>query len=78
MLDPDPLPPEFAAALSGFQLIPGPELRLSAMPTARLEYGLLDSDELHVSVRITGVAVRSLALWLFIVGFYGVAWAVSH
>jgi len=73
-----PVPPELAAALTSYRLLAGPELSLSGMSAAPLEFGLIEPDDPRLPVRRFWVASRAAVSWLVIVGFFGVAWAASH
>ncbi len=76
-LNDEPLSPEITESLLNMELQPGPEIRLSKMAPAALEFGFGDTDEkstatprwsLHPAV---GVCVVILSLM-------GAAWIASH
>lgn len=72
------VPPQLATALAAGALVPGPELRLSSMPPAPLEFGFSDPAEPAVPGRSGWTRLREAAGWLSIVGLFGAAWAASH
>jgi len=77
-LSPAPVPPELAARMTLVQLISSPELRLSTMPPATLEFGFLESDAPRLPTRRIWLPLRAMVSWLLVVGFFGVAWAAAH
>jgi hypothetical protein len=77
-LSPEPVPPELASRLTLFQLLSSPEMRVSAMPPATLEFGFLESDTPRPPNRRFWPPFRALISWMLIVGFFGIAWAASH
>jgi len=77
-LSPEPVPAELAAAMTSFQILPGPELSLSNMPPALLEFGFAESGDPVLAAKKTWLPLRSMVSWLFIVGLFGVAWAAGH
>ena len=77
-LSPGPIPRKLAAALGSGRFHPGPELRLSAMPPAPLEFGWLKSVERRLRVPKSWLRSRVLASWLLIAGLFGIAWAASR
>jgi hypothetical protein len=77
-LSQEPPPAELVAAMASSQLLPGPELRLSNMPPAPLEFGFSESgDPLLVRAKMW-LPLRAMVSWLIIVGIFGVAWAAGH
>jgi len=77
-LSQEPAPAELVAAMASSQLLPGPELRLSNMPTAPLQFGFSESgDPLLVRAKMW-LPLRAMVSWLMIVGIFGVAWAAGH
>jgi hypothetical protein len=77
-LSSEAVPPEMAAALAHGVLVPGPELRLSSMPAAPLEFGLGEPQSLGLIRHGMRTLLRQAAVWLAIVGVLGAAWAASH
>lgn len=77
-LSSDPVPADLAAAIASFQLLPAPELYLSEMPPAPLEFGFHEPADHFASSRKIWLPARTLALWLLIFGFFGITWAASH
>lgn len=76
-LSDQPVPVDLAAAMAEFQLLPGPELRLSGMAPEPLEFGFESGDE-RLPARRFWMPVRALVSWLLIFGVFGVTWAASH
>jgi hypothetical protein len=76
-LSAEPVPAELAGAMSGFDMLPGPELRLSNMAPEPLEFGLESGDSRLPGGRFR-VPARAAVSWLLIFGFFGAAWAASH
>ena len=74
----NPVPAELAAALASGVLKPGPEVRLTNMPSAPLEFGFTDPVTNPVRRASGWVKLREAAAWLMVVGMFGVAWAASH
>src|SRR4051812_38962871 len=72
------VPAEVAASLAAGVLRPNPELHLSNMPPAPLEFGFNDPADPSISQKTGWAPVREAAGWLAIVGLYGAAWAASH
>jgi hypothetical protein len=77
-LSTESVPPELAAAMASVQFQPGPELRFSNMPTAPLEFGLVETDQPHAVKQGLWVLMRAASVWLVAAGCIGVAWAASH
>lgn len=77
-LSKEPVPAELSSALASGVLKPGPELHLSAMPPAPLAFGFTDPANVHAMKKNGWVALREAAMWIGVVGFFGVAWAASH
>jgi hypothetical protein len=77
-LSPDPIPPELAGAMASFQILPGPEMKLSNMAPEPLEFGLLEPGDPRLRTRRIFLPMRVVVPWLLIFGFFGVAWASSH
>jgi hypothetical protein len=77
-LSPDPVPADLAAAIASFQLLPAPELYLSAMPPAPLEFGFHEPGDHFDLSRRMWLPARTLVSWLLIFGVFGMAWAASH
>jgi hypothetical protein len=72
------VPANVTAALANGVLLPNPELHLSNMPPAPLEFGFNDPADPSISQKSTWGTVREAAGWLVLVGLYGAAWAASH
>jgi hypothetical protein len=77
-LSSDPVPADLAGAIASFQLLPAPELYVSKMTPAPLDFGFQEPDDPRFPVEKTWPPVRTIASWLLIFGFFGVAWAASH
>ena len=77
-LSTEPTAPDLTAALAAGVLQPGPELRLSNMPPAPLEFGFDEPGESSFPQKSRWSTMREAAGWLAIVGLYGAAWAASH
>lgn len=73
-----PVPPELAAALASDRPLAGPELSLSGMSAAPLEFGLIEPSDPRLPVRRFWVPARAALSWLVVLGFFSVAWAASH
>lgn len=73
-LSTDEVPADLAARLAGAALQPGPEVRLTGMPAAPLEFPLVDAAEETWTTFSGSTFVRASASWLLFVGFLGVAW----
>lgn len=58
-------------------LQPGPELRLSKLPPAPIEYAFADNED-DPALGRWRVPVAALALAISLVGAMGAAWAVTH
>lgn len=72
------LAPEVARAMRAGQLEPGPELRLSRMPSAPLEFPRVDSvGETWVTFSRSAF-VRGATSWLLIAGVVGLAWVFTR
>jgi hypothetical protein len=77
-LDGQPMRPALGAALREARLEAGPELRLSSMPAAPLEFAVAPPGvEALRSLRRPGL-IQAAGLWLAIIGAMGAAWASSH
>jgi hypothetical protein len=77
-LSADPLPEDLTAAMASFQILPGPEMRVSNMAPEPLEFSLLDPGDPRLRSRRIWIPVRAAVSWLLISGFFGVAWAATH
>jgi hypothetical protein len=77
-LSADPVPAEFAESMASFQILPGPEMRLSNMAPEPLEFSLLDPGDPRLRSRRIWIPVRAGVSWLLISGLFGVAWAATH
>ena len=74
----DSVHPELAMALREARLQPGPEVQLTNMPPAPLEF-MINPDERSTAPGLRGHGlVQAAALWVFILGALGAAWAASH
>ena len=74
----EPVTPDLSIALAAGVLKPSPELHLSNMPPAPLEFGFDDPTEPSLAGKGGWSTAREAAGWLAIVGLYGAAWAASH
>jgi hypothetical protein len=74
----EPIPAEMPATLAGGVLQAGPELRLTNMPAAPLEFGFDEPSDPSTVKKSGWSGVREAAGWIALVGIYGVAWAASH
>jgi hypothetical protein len=77
-LGPGPVPAALAAAMGSFQVLPGPEVRLSKMTPETLEFGLLEPGDTRLPSRRVWPPMRAMASWFLIFGLLGVTWAASH
>ena len=77
-LSSDPVPADLATAIASFQLLPAPELYLSTMPPAPLEFGFHEPGDHFDLSRRMWLPARTLVSWLLIFGFFGMTWAASH
>ena len=77
-LSPAPLPSELASAMNSVEILPGPEVQLSAMTPEPLEFGILESGEGRAQAKRMWLPARLFFAWLLIFGFFGIAWAASH
>jgi len=75
-LSPQVIPAETKAALQISELQPGPEVRLSKMPPAELEFGFGDNDEVP---EVSRWAVHpAVGMCVVLVSAMGAAWAATH
>jgi hypothetical protein len=74
----DPGPSELPAVIASAVLRPGPELHLSNMPPAPLEFGFDEPSDPSTAKKSGWASVREAAGWIALVGIYGAAWAASH
>lgn len=72
------VPAEVASSLAAGVLRPSPELQLSNMPPAPLEFGFNDPTDPSMAQKSGWATMREAAGWLALVGIYGAAWAASH
>lgn len=72
------VPAEVAASLAAGVLRPNPELQLSNMPPAPLEFGFNDPVNPSIAQKSGWATMREAAGWIALVGIYGAAWAASH
>jgi hypothetical protein len=75
-LSAEPLPSEVASALNVSVLQPGPEVRLSKMAPAELEFGFDDSDETPAVAK--WAFQPAIGVCVAIAGAMGAAWAATH
>jgi hypothetical protein len=74
----DSVHPELATALREARLRPGPEVQLTNMPPAPLEF-MINPDERSTAPGFHGHGLLQAAgLWILILGALGAAWAASH
>jgi hypothetical protein len=78
LLSKEPIPPELAARLSGARLQPGPELRLTGMTSAPLEFPLAEVAEEKWTTFSGSTFFRATASWLLFAGFLGLAWFATR
>jgi hypothetical protein len=74
----EPLETAVVAQLRFAQLQPGPEVRLSSMPAAPLDFPLAEAAEEKWTTFSRSVFFRSAASWILLAGFVGVAWLAFH
>jgi hypothetical protein len=72
------LPEEFTARLNSTRVLPTPELRVSNMPPAPLEFGSVEPTEPRLGAWRASVCSRAALAWIFILGLFSAAWAASH
>lgn len=72
------LPAQTQARLSDAQLQPGPEVRLTRMPSTSLEFPITDMVEQKWETFSRSIFVRAATSWLLLVGFLGAAWYATH
>lgn len=68
------LPDDVRARLANAQIEPGPELRLSSMPSAPLEFPSADSVEANWVTFSRSAFLRGAMSWVVIAGVIGAAW----
>lgn len=73
----EPLPVDVAAQMAAAQLEPGPELRLSRMPSAPLEFPSVASEANWITFSRSALA-RAAGAWLIIAGTLGLAWFATR
>jgi hypothetical protein len=76
----DPIHPDLAAGLREAELRPGPEVQLTNMPPAPLEFAINPSEKEKSDApgfRGHGL-IQAAALWVLVLGALGAAWAASH
>jgi hypothetical protein len=74
----DSIHPELATALREARLQPGPEVHLTNMPPAPLEF-MINPEERSTAPGFRGHGLlQAAALWVCILGALGAAWAASH
>ena len=76
-LSSDRVQPDLAQRLNEAALQSGPELRLSKMPPAPIEFGFSDSDEGSPAVS-RWAPIPAIAIWIVVAGAMGAAWAATH
>lgn len=77
-LSKDPAPQELRQAASESSLHPGPELRLTNMAPAPLEFTFGEAVNDKWKTFSRWPFFRAAAAWLLIAGLLGAAWAASH
>ena len=77
-LSADPLPASLAGEMSSFQILPGPEVRLTNMAPEPLEFAFLEPSDPRLGRGRFWRPARAMLSWLLIFGFFGIAWAASH
>jgi hypothetical protein len=74
----DEMPAELRAQLGGAQFQPGPEVRLTRMPSTPLEFPLAGMVGEKWETFSRSIFVRAATSWLLIAGFLGFAWFATH
>lgn len=69
---------ELNARLREARLHPGPEVKLSRMPSTPLEFPIADLVEEKWETFSRSIFVRAATSWLLIAGFLGVAWFATR
>jgi len=77
-LSAEELPADVTARLAEATLQPGPELRLSGMPPAPLDFQLTEAAEEKWITFSRSAFFRASTSWLLIAGFLGVAWFATR
>jgi hypothetical protein len=77
-LSPAPLPPDLVARLGNARIEPGPELRLTGMSAAPLEFPIADAAEEKWTTFNRSTFFRATTSWLLFVGFLGLAWFATR
>ena len=72
------LPTDLRSELARAGLQPGPELKLTSMPSAPLEFPLAAAAEQKWQTFHRSAFFRASASWLIIAGFLGIAWFATH
>jgi hypothetical protein len=73
-----PLPEALRARLNSTPVLPTPELRVSNMPPAPLEFGNGEPAEPGLGAWRTSIFSRAALTWVFILGLFSAAWAATH
>ena len=73
-----PLSDDVRARLADSKLQPGPELRLTSMPPAPLEFPLAEAAEEKWTTFSRSALLRSSASWIVIIGFLGAVWFATR
>jgi hypothetical protein len=74
----DELPDDLRSPLTSAELEPGPEVRLSRMPSNRLEFPLAEAVEANWVTFSRSAFLRGSMSWLFIAGMIGAAWFATR
>jgi hypothetical protein len=77
-LSPGQVPAEIARPLAEARLQSGPELRVTGMAAAPLEFPLAEAAEEKWETFSRSAFVRASASWLLVIGFLGAAWFAMH
>jgi hypothetical protein len=72
------LPEEFVNSLNSTRVLPTPEMRISNMPPAPLEFVGAESAIPERSAWSSSAFSKAALGWIFILGFFSAAWAASH
>jgi len=74
----DSIHPDLAAGLREAQLQPGPEVYLTNMPPAPLEFIINPGEKSDAPGYKGHGLIQAAALWVLVLGALGAAWAATH
>ena len=77
-LIPDPLPPGLRERMASATLHPGPELKLTAMPSAPLEFPLAEAVEGRWETFSRSMFLRAATSWIVLAALLGAAWFTTR